>query len=400
MPRPARSRSSPRSPRSRSQKKRRKRSRRKAKSSSSSASSRAEQSTRQWLPTMQAMQWAAASAATAASYWSSVAYPGYAYAMPGACIGYAGPGVSAPEPGGHGSPPGPTVSTFLDGGVEEIVEVPKAQIARVIGKRGRTIAEVRSKSGAWNVDARDQEEDPCQVKVTGPAEAVKKAREMILELSRPMSERFSDRVFVEISQGQIGKVVGTKGARIQEIERQTGVKIDIDYTCAPCRVFLTGSESQVRLTKRLLQEIAAEQLGGRARGKLSINEPFPIYSIQLDPSEILCLEQRPSHLREASLFIAALTPSTSSREERRPRPEPPMRPMHPAEQSLGFTISLGRVCLRIEDSQELEDSRRQGGRGIPRAARGSRVSAVQLCLTSCRCDLDVEKFGVGLAIGR
>lgn len=132
-----------------------------------------------------------------------------------------------------------------------------ARIARVIGKRGRTIAEVRSKSGAWNVDARDQEEDPCQVKVTGPAEAVKKARDMILELSRPMSERFSDRVFVEISQGQIGKVVGSKGARIQEIERQTGVKIDIDYSCAPCRVFLTGSESQVRLTKRLLQEIAS-----------------------------------------------------------------------------------------------------------------------------------------------
>ncbi|CAL1166637.1 unnamed protein product [Cladocopium goreaui] len=247
-----------RSPRSQSQKKRRKRARRKAKSSSSSASSasRAEQSTRQWLPAMHAMQWAAASAASAsaAGYWS-LAYPGYAYAMP-ACAGYAGTGSSV-EHGGHGSPPGPTVSTFLDGGVEEIVEVPKAHIARVIGKRGRTIAEVRSKSGAWNVDARDQEEDPCQVKVTGPAEAVKKARDMILELSRPMSERFSDRVFVEISQGQIGKVVGSKGARIQEIERQTGVKIDIDYTCAPCRVFLTGSESQVRLTKRLLQEIAS-----------------------------------------------------------------------------------------------------------------------------------------------
>jgi hypothetical protein len=28
-----------------------------------------------------------------------------------------------------------------------------------------------------------------------------------------MSERFSDRVFVEISQGQIGKVVGSKGDR-------------------------------------------------------------------------------------------------------------------------------------------------------------------------------------------
>ena len=30
--------------------------------------------------------------------------------------------------------------------------------------------------------------------------------------SRPMSERYADRDFVEISQGQIGKVIGTKGA--------------------------------------------------------------------------------------------------------------------------------------------------------------------------------------------
>eukprot|EP00434_Breviolum_minutum_P022368 symbB.v1.2.019742.t1/scaffold1627.1/size108904/1 len=201
------------------------------------------------------------------SYWSSMAYQSmasYAWSIPSWPVmsQATSPGVPPHGSRGHHSERvSPEVATFLDGGVEEIVEVPKAQIARVIGKRGRTIAEVRSKSGAWHVDARDQDEDPCQVKIQGPAEAVKKAREMILELSRPMSERYADRDFVEISQGQIGKVIGTKGARIQEIERQTGVKIDIDYTRSPCRVFLTGSDTQVRLTKRLLQEIANEHLG-------------------------------------------------------------------------------------------------------------------------------------------
>ncbi|CAJ1457919.1 unnamed protein product [Effrenium voratum] len=152
----------------------------------------------------------------------------------------------------------PSVQTFLDEGVEEIVEVPRSAMARVIGKKGRTIAEVRSKSGAWKVDARDQSKDPCEVKLQGPPEAVQKAKELIHELLKPLSERHAGAQFVDISQGQIGKIIGAKGARVQEIELQTGVKIDVDYSCAPCRAYLMGSDSEVRVAKRLLLEIANE----------------------------------------------------------------------------------------------------------------------------------------------
>ncbi|CAK9106356.1 unnamed protein product [Durusdinium trenchii] len=174
-----------------------------------------------------------------AGYWATVAYSQWAQAY-----SYSRPTAGFPHVLAAAASSAPTeapasVSTFLDGGIEEVVEVPRSEIARVIGKRGRTIAEVRSKSGAWKVD-------------------VQKAKELIRELSRPMSERYAGQQYVDISQGQIGKVIGTKGARVLEIERQTGVKIDVDYSRAPCRVFLTGSDAQVRLTKRLLQEIANE----------------------------------------------------------------------------------------------------------------------------------------------
>ncbi|CAE7939423.1 FUBP1, partial [Symbiodinium sp. KB8] len=218
------------------------------------------------------------------------AWPGYwpPVAMPYAWPGYGWPGYSWPPPGPHpGAMPPATsggrrepsrsrssrspepekekekedVAIFLDTGVEDTVAVPKSFIARVIGKKGATIAEVRAKSGAWKVDARDQSTDPCQVKLQGTPEAVKKARELILELLKPLREKHSESEFVDISQGQIGKVIGLKGARVHELEAQTGAKIDIDYNREPCRVYLTGNPDNVQTAKQLLTSIANDTLG-------------------------------------------------------------------------------------------------------------------------------------------
>lgn len=68
------------------------------------------------------------------------------------------------------------VPIFLEPAVEECVPVPKALLGKVIGKQAQTIIEIREKSGAFKVDARDQTSDPCQVKVAGTAEAVKKSK--------------------------------------------------------------------------------------------------------------------------------------------------------------------------------------------------------------------------------
>ncbi|CAJ1337002.1 unnamed protein product [Effrenium voratum] len=234
-------------PRSRSREKRKKakkvkKAKKKSSSSESSSSSAANAREKQ-------AQWARYWAAMGAySSWSSAYYGGL----------YAWPAPSGSTQGQPDRVDRPSVQTFLDEGVEEIVEVPRSAMARVIGKKGRTIAEVRSKSGAWKVDARDQSKDPCEVKLQGPPEAVQKAKELIHELLKPLSERHAGAQFVDISQGQIGKIIGAKGARVQEIELQTGVKIDVDYSCAPCRAYLMGSDSEVSVAKRLLLEIANE----------------------------------------------------------------------------------------------------------------------------------------------
>merc|ERR1712151_670375 len=85
------------------------------------------------------------------------------------------------------------------------------------------------KSGCWKVDAHDQSSDPVQIKLSGTAEAVEKAKALIKELAVDWKMKHVDSEFVEISQGRIGRVIGIKGAMVNEIENMTGTKIDIDY---------------------------------------------------------------------------------------------------------------------------------------------------------------------------
>merc|ERR1712137_49447 len=96
------------------------------------------------------------------------------------------------------------VPIFLEPAIEEFVPVPKALIRKVIGKQAANVIEIREKSGCYKVDARDQTNDPVQVKVAGTAQAVAKARELIMELLEQTKSKHSDSEYVEIPKAKIG----------------------------------------------------------------------------------------------------------------------------------------------------------------------------------------------------
>merc|ERR1712039_493456 len=150
------------------------------------------------------------------------------------------------------------VPIFLEPAIEEFVPVPKALIRKIIGKQAANVIEIREKSGCYKVDARDQTNDPVQVKIAGTAQAVAKARELIMELLEQTKSKHSDSEYVEIPKAKIGMVIGLKGAQVNEIQVQTGTKIDVDFTNDPCRCYINGPPENIESAKRVLLTIAMQ----------------------------------------------------------------------------------------------------------------------------------------------
>lgn len=164
--------------------------------------------------------------------------------------------------GGRGgrqrSPPPDDIPIFLEAAVEEFVAVPKALLGKVIGKQAQTIIEIREKSGAFKVDARDQTSDPCQVKIAGTAESVKKARALIMDLIDGTKTKHEGSDYVEIPKSKIGMVIGLKGSQVNDIQNQTGTKIDVDFDSDPCKCFIKGQPDNVQKAKQVLLTIAMQ----------------------------------------------------------------------------------------------------------------------------------------------
>lgn len=159
---------------------------------------------------------------------------------------------------GDGGAGGDEVPIFLEPAIEEIVPVPKAMLGKVIGKQAQTIIEIREKSGAFKVDARDQTQDPCQVKVAGTADAVRKARALIMEVLDSAKTKHVGSVYVEIPKAKIGMVIGLKGAQVNEIQNQTNTKIDVDFDSDPCKCYIKGTADATEEAKNVLLTIAMQ----------------------------------------------------------------------------------------------------------------------------------------------
>lgn len=142
--------------------------------------------------------------------------------------------------------------------IEEFVPVPKALIRKVIGKGASTIKGIREKSGCIKLDARDQDDDPCLVKVVGTAEAVARAHALIVEVLDSTNIRRPGTSFIEIPRGQIGMVIGIKGKDVIAIQHKTGTRIDVDFNLDPCKVYIQGPSDAVAAATKILKTIAMQ----------------------------------------------------------------------------------------------------------------------------------------------
>merc|ERR1712110_632810 len=90
--------------------------------------------------------------------------------------------------------------------VEIHVPVPKSLIRKVIGKGGKTIATIKKKSNAHEVDARDQTRDPVQVRIMGTLRNVRNAERMIHEVMNGATSVHAETPVMSVPQSKVGAI--------------------------------------------------------------------------------------------------------------------------------------------------------------------------------------------------
>ena len=124
-----------------------------------------------------------------------------------------------------------------------VLKVPCDKVAQIIGSKGAIIQEIQTRTGV-TVDVSKESLDGINrsVRLTGNESQIKSASDLIkLILDQGPSAIYSNQCLgasvttavIECSMNQVRKVIGTGGSVINEIESQSGAKIQIEQDLPP-----------------------------------------------------------------------------------------------------------------------------------------------------------------------
>jgi far upstream element-binding protein len=185
-----------------------------------------------------------------------------------------------------------------------VIEIPPDKVGTVIGSKGMVIQEVQMRSGAKAVVNQEFPPGvPRQVNVNGTSLQMKNCYELIKKIIEvgptaihvnSLSGGPSITTTIEVSQQQIGKVIGTGGNTIKEIQSKSGARVQIDQDYppeVPRKVNISGTSTAVNIAVQLVQTILA---GGNIQnqssnypmtpGSMMNNVPVPAYPRPSMPS--------------------------------------------------------------------------------------------------------------------
>jgi polyribonucleotide nucleotidyltransferase len=128
------------------------------------------------------------------------------------------------------------------------IECDQRRIGDVIGPNGATITGIQDQTGA-RIDV-DSNVNPCTITISGTDEAIQAAGEIITSIVNPPT------TVLTCDPSRVGDLIGPGGATINGIQEQTGARIDIDSDVTPCRVSVSGPNSDsIRAAEELIARI-------------------------------------------------------------------------------------------------------------------------------------------------
>lgn len=160
--------------------------------------------------------------------------------------------------------------------VRETIFVPDSMYRRVIGKRGKTIKNIREKSGAQiDVKKPDSDESPAEIDVVGIPAAVELARDMIKALINNVEKEFVQpsqppqppqpldtdeeaNEVIQIPASMVGRIIGQKGSTIKKIRQKSGARVALlkaDNDESPADIHISGKLRAVKLARDMIELI-------------------------------------------------------------------------------------------------------------------------------------------------
>jgi far upstream element-binding protein len=146
------------------------------------------------------------------------------------------------------------------------IDCPQSLVGKVIGKGGETIKGLSSATGAKVVIDQQSMADgePRKIVITGTEAQIEKVTKMCEEIMNgphgtltavQAAQPGAVVINVECPKECVGRVIGRGGETIKGIQLATGARAQIDQTCTPCLVIISGDPQYVNVCQQVVVEI-------------------------------------------------------------------------------------------------------------------------------------------------
>ncbi|XP_069074401.1 tudor and KH domain-containing protein isoform X1 [Pleurodeles waltl] len=147
--------------------------------------------------------------------------------------------------------------------IEVEMKVPQDAVKAIIGRQGAMIKQLRKDTGA-RIDVEDSEEPEGErvLLISGFPVQVCKAKAAIHQI---LAENVKVTEKIHVPQRAVGRIIGRGGDTVKGICKSSGAKIVCDREPGDCKLALTrlitvtGSEKEVKLAKRMIEEKVLEE---------------------------------------------------------------------------------------------------------------------------------------------
>lgn len=171
----------------------------------------------------------------------------------------------------------PYKSTVSPTGDSEVIEVMQDKVGSIIGSKGAIIQELQMRTGAKiYVNQNFPEGVPRQVNITGTPSQVSAASELVRKIivEGPTSIHVNAMgggpqvsITIDCPQPVVGRVIGSAGATIKDLQSRSGAKIQINQDFpdgVPRKISISGTQAAVSLAAQLVNFVMENgpQAGG------------------------------------------------------------------------------------------------------------------------------------------